>query len=108
MFREIQFWTCRKNQQLTLKVKRREVCSFAAFLFPKLERINVKSDFKPINVESKTGVSMNVHIHGQMSPQGTKEVSQILAKETGLGLKWLLFCVGFAIVCFGISLIKWW
>jgi hypothetical protein len=84
------------------------VCSFAAFLFPKLERINVKSDFKPINVESKTGVSMNVHIHGQMSPQGTKEVAQILAKETGRGLKWLLFCVGFAIVCFGISLIKWW
>ena len=52
------------------------------------------SDFKPINVESKTGVSMNLQMQGQMSSQDTKEVAQILAKETGRGLKWLLILIG--------------
>ena len=69
-------------------------------------------DFKPINIKSKTGVSMNVHIQGQMTRKGTKQVAQILAHETGQGLKWLLICagmgVGFLLLCYGISLIKWW
>ena len=70
------------------------------------------SNFKPVNIESKTGVSMNVHIQGQMTRKGTRQVAQILAHETGQELKWLLICagigVGFLLLCFGISLIKWW
>jgi hypothetical protein len=54
----------------------------------------------------------NVHIQGQMTRKGTKQVAQILAHETGQGLKWLLICagmgVGFLLLCYGISLIKWW
>ena len=49
-------------------------------------------DFKPINVESKTG--MNLQMQGRMTSQDTKEVAQILANETGRGLKWLLILVG--------------
>ncbi|WP_369581772.1 hypothetical protein, partial [Kingella oralis] len=68
----------------------------------------LKNKFSAVNLL----LMPNVHIQGQMTRKGTKQVAQILAHETGQGLKWLLICagmgVGFLLLCYGISLIKWW
>lgn len=63
-------------------------------------------NFNPFNSESKD--IMTIEIKGEMDKDGAKEVAEITAQ----GKKWFWIFIGvgigFAITCFGISLIKWW
>lgn len=55
---------------------------------------------------------IKIDIEGKMSEEGAKEAAKITNEKVGEGKKWFLILVGlglgFNLVCFGISLIKWW
>lgn len=70
------------------------------------------NNFNPFQSESKDNIMIKIDIQGQMSEEGAKEVAKITNEKVGEGKKWFLifvgFGLGFAILCLGISLIKWW
>lgn len=67
-----------------------------------------KNDDKPINLGCKAGFDMKLITEAKLSEEGAKEVWSKVADN--FRLPFLLLATGclFALVCFGISLIKWW
>jgi hypothetical protein len=81
------------------------------FVFNPYGELNIKmneNDDKPININCKAEFGMKLITEAKLSEDGAKEVWSKVADNFRLPI--LLLAIGclFALMCLGISLIKWW
>ena len=100
-----------KDEKGSLKKMPRSVELRGVFVFNPYGELNIKmnkNNDKPININCKAEFGMKLITKAKLSEDGAKEVWSKVADNFRLPI--LLLAIGclFALMCLGISLIKWW